>query len=455
MAKEYLGNVLQTRIQYNEVIENNYQIVVAELPNTVIELYQNSTLLQTKTTDSIKGGRVIFNVTNNGEYTIKAKKDNVEIWTNTVTLTDIGVYKVKSGKALTNYTMAELHLIQQAGAFSTMFDYDDKWKLIDSTSIFNNKEFFPMSINTMDDGREEVEWCMAGNTSSSYSINPRIVYLNNAEATSWTSDYLNTGGFKYCQLRRECMQQGEDIYSQFTSIKPDDSTVEGGIKFSELKYTKSNETSAIYEYNYQTDTFTVVSAYGYGSHSTWFTKGYFKNVGQIGETTFNSGNYYTYDSSKYLYSTATTYDSSTTYYGFYKTLQEDGSFVTALNSINQYLKKWDDKASTGSSNNYSYLSSFSDYVHIPCIEEITDLNRNKYLFSGNSAQSANVYNIAGEGEKKVGFNSFAKQATGSWYWTRSSYSTSDDIFCCISGHGYISGNGVYSSNNVRVCFQTL
>ena len=94
MAKEYLGNVLQTRIQYNEVIENNYQIVVAELPNTVIELYQNSTLLQIKTTDSVKGGKVIFNVTNNGEYTIKAKKDNVEIWTNTVTLTDIGVYKV-------------------------------------------------------------------------------------------------------------------------------------------------------------------------------------------------------------------------------------------------------------------------------------------------------------------------------------------------------------------------
>jgi hypothetical protein len=79
MAKEYLGNVLQTRIQYNELIENNYQIITAELPNTTIELYKDNVLLQTQTTDSAKGGKVIFNITEKGEYTIKASKDSTEI----------------------------------------------------------------------------------------------------------------------------------------------------------------------------------------------------------------------------------------------------------------------------------------------------------------------------------------------------------------------------------------
>ena len=183
MAKEYLGNVLQTRIQYNELIENNYQIITAELPNTTVELYKDDVLLQTQTTNSIKGGKVVFNITEKGEYTIKASKDSTEIWTNTITITDIGIYKVKSGKALTNYTMEELHIIQQAGAFSIMFDYDDKWKLVDSTSIFNNKEFFPMAINAMDDGREEVEWCMAGTANSFYVIYPRFSYLSSNTAT--------------------------------------------------------------------------------------------------------------------------------------------------------------------------------------------------------------------------------------------------------------------------------
>ena len=63
------------------------------------------------------------------------------------------------------------------------------------------------------------------------------------------------------------------------------------------------------------------------------------SVGKLEESTFNSGNYYTFNSSKYLYTPATTYDSSTTYYGFFEALQKDGAFVSALSSINQYLKK--------------------------------------------------------------------------------------------------------------------
>ena len=312
-----------------------------------------------------------------------------------------------------------------------------------------------MAINAMDDGREEVEWCMAGTTNSFYVLYPGFSYLSSNTATDWNNNYLNIGGFKYSQLRIECMLAGQEVYSQCTSIKADDSTLENGIKFSELKYTDNDKTSAIYEYDYQTDTFSVVSEYSYGSKSNWFIKGYFMSVGRLEESTFNSGNYYTFNSSKYLYTTATTYDSSTTYYGFFEALQKDGTFVSALNSISQYLKKWQDKASTGKSGNYTYLSSFSDYVHIPCVEEITGLNRDSYLINGSSARNAYMYNIANEGTKKAGFNSFSKQAIGNYYWTRSSSSYNGYSFCCFTGSGYVDYSAVTGSIRVRVCFQTL
>ena len=115
-------------------------IIAAELPNNVLKLYSGATLLDTKT---VTTAPVEFSVSENGTYTIKAyDTSNNELWTKDVVVDEIGVYTCKSGKTLTNYTKEEIHTLLQNGLFGTMFSYGDKWKFVQTGSLFNNLDFF-------------------------------------------------------------------------------------------------------------------------------------------------------------------------------------------------------------------------------------------------------------------------------------------------------------------------
>ena len=430
-----------------------YKITTADLPNTTINLSFGGGVIATQTTESDKASKVEFFVTQEGEYTITAIRDGVTVWTNTVNVDNIGEFVVKSGKALTQYTKEEIHTILQGGVFSTMFSLGDKWRFVQSGSILTNVDFFVERVQAVD-GKEIVDFRAVAGASSTYNINPYYAYLPNADATAFSSTYSSNGGYKYSAMRQRMMKAGEEVYSQATGIKPDDSTIEGGIPFSQIKYTNGG-TSGLYTYDRTNDTFTELSNFAYLSsqREVQFVKGYFKSVGAIDEATFTAGNYYTYNSSTYVYTPATTYASGTTYYGFYETLQEDGIFVNALSSLSDYMVRWDDDfASTGMTNTTKVVQT-SDFVDIPCVENVTGTNMAMILFGGTSAMNIGSYNIVGEGEKKPAYDDFQKQATGYTYWTRSANSNLSYSFCYIHYNGYINNTSVNSSSRARVGFR--
>ena len=455
-----------TKISYNGVEfplpeGSPYKITTAELPNTTIELSFGGSVVSTKTTDATTGGKVSFNVNDSGTYTIRAlDSNNTQLWTNTVTVSDNGEYIVKSGKALSSYTFAEWHTILQGGYFSIMFNLKDSFIYSQSVNILHNHKFFVEKI-TQVGGKEIVDFRMANKYSGgNYNIFPYIAWVTSSSATSWTSNYRSYGGYKYSAMRQRMMEMGEDVYSQATGILPDDysGSLTTGIKFSDLKYSDTGLTCPIYSYSSSADTMTQLNAPLTAAPSNtaiMLIKGYFKSVGQIDETTFNNGVYYTATtvSSATIYTKATIYDSSATYYGLYEKLQEDGIFAGALKTSNfaSYLAKFNDSASAGGTQT-SMVSSFSDYADIPAVEEITGVNRTTTLMSGVSGTSINAYNLAGEGTKKPSYD-FSVQAIGSEYWTRSAGSYTNSSFCGIGNYGHIDYYNVSGTPGVRLGFR--
>ena len=445
------GQIIGSTSTYDPNI--SYKITTAELPNTLIVLSKDGETVASRITDSTKGGKVSFDVSNTGEYTITASKDSTTLWTNTVTVDNIGEFICRSGKLLADYTPDELHIICQGGYFSTMFTYKDKIKIVQSGNIFNNYEFFVSNIYKQTDGSEVVKFRMCSYYSGgSYNINPQYYYLSSLTATSWSSNYSSAGGMKYSIMRQRFMIKDEEIYSQATGIKPDDSTITDGIKFSEIKYTNGG-TSALYSYDYTTDTMNALSSWQtVTNNNPQFVKGYFKNVGNISEDTFNSGNYYTYSSGRYT--PALTYSSSTSYYGFYETLQENGIFANAILTSNykDYVVRSTMKASAGLTQT-SYLSEFSDYCTMPTVEEETGINRNTVLMSGRSGSNIYAYNIPGESEKDPAYDYSVQATGGNSHWTASTSSNYTYGFCFILNYGGIDYYSVHNTNYVRPGFK--
>lgn len=432
-----------------------YRITTAELPATTINLLQNGTIIDTKTTDATTGGKVSFDVAQLGTYEVQAVKNGATLWTNSVTVNNIGEFIVKSGKALNDYTPDAMHTALQGAYFSTMFSLKDTFTLVKTGNILNNHKFFVEKITSVD-GKEIVDFRMSSQYSGGkYNINPRFAQLKSASDTSWNVNVsCNIFGYKYSVMRQRMMKMGEAVYMQAQSIKPDDSTIADGIPFSQMKYTDNNNVSAIYTYNNETDTMTPLTSWQPTTGKTgYLVKGYFKSVGTIDENTFNNGNYYTYNTSTYVYTPATTYVSGTSYYGFYETLQEDGIFADALanSGFGSYLVRFNDKASSGGT--YPYVNEFNDYADIPAVEEITGTNEKTVLMSGKKGKDLYSWNIVGEGTKKPAYDEFSIQATGDSYWTRSVTSTGYSNFIYIFDRGDISSGVSYYDFGVRLGFR--
>ena len=428
-----------------------YQIVVGELPDTIIELYDGATLLDTKI---ILYTKITFDISEPKTYTIKAIQDSAEVWTQDVIVNEIGIYICKSGKPLTDYTKEELSTLCQNKMISTMFSLKDKWKFTQVGSIANNNDFFIEEIIEEEDF-EVIRFRSVDSPSTTFAWNSYFSYLTALDATTWTDTYSNNGGYKYTDLRRQMQLIGEETWSQATSLKPDyNLDLVGGIFLSEFKYSDTGVIADIYDYDKETDTMSVASGLYTGSQTNvriniQFVKGYFKNVGTLSEEDFNNGFYYTFASR--LYTTATTWDDSTTYYGFYEFLQEDGIYANAFSSLQGNLIRFDDYSSAGGTQT-TFVSNTQDYFNIPSVEEITGINRDTTLFSGLSGTSANAYNIQGEGLKKPSYDTFDIQATGRNYWTRSTYSNITNYACVIYIFGNINSYNVNVAYGVRVGF---
>ena len=444
----YNGRNIKLLAGSQTVTSGSIVIRVADTANTQYQLLDvDLNVLQTKTVAST-GGIVDFTLSSTGTYFVKNVTKN---WQKVVSVDQIGVYNVRGDGILKEYTMAQIHDICQRGYFSAMFELKDTWVLNDEDSIFNGYAFFVENVTQNADGTETAWFRMLKVYSgATYNINPYFYYLKSLTATSFTSQYSSVGGPKYSIMRQRMQRAGEDAWSQAIGIKPDGYTgTSTGIEFSKLYYTDGGgKTSSIYDYNIATDQMTALEEFTVSS-SPRFVKGYFKNIGTITEDEFNAGYYYTYGSN--VYTLATTYSSSTTYYGFYETLQEDGIFYNAFKSIKDYMVLIERNYSTGSTNT-SVLTTMADYVDLPVIEEMFGHNRTTKLKSGTAATSAGFYNIPGEGEKLEVYD-YDQWTTGQTYWTWSVYSGNTSYFCCVNNYGYCNDNYVTHTGSVRPGFR--
>lgn len=430
-----------------------YTIRTAELANIDISIAKDGTTIETKNTGN--GGKVDFNVSEVGTYTV-----STSTWSRDVVVEELNTIVKAYAGTLADYTFEQIHEACQGGYASLMWKPKDQWTYPNDSSIYANQKIMITKIKKVGD-KEQIKWCLANKLSTSYNINPQFGYLTSSTEASWNTNYSNNGGMKYSAMEQRFKVQGEEVYSQAQGLLPEDysGTLETGVKPSGLYYTDQNGTLCkVYDYDKETDSFTEASEVIYTGFNAAlsgckFIKGYFKSVGAIDVATFNSGYYYTYDSTNCVYTRATTYTSGTTYYGLYETLQEDGVFIAGLSSIRQYLVKEERKASAGGTQQ-TYLSSFTDYANLLAVEEITGLYRGLTLPSGVLATSADAYNIAGEGEKEEGFD-FETQVTGADYWTRSTSSKYAHYFCVIALSGYIYNFGiVHYTFGVRAGFTT-
>ena len=436
----------------SQVVKNGSTVIrVADLPGTTFTLKDvNLNTLATGTTTSTTG-IIDFNITSTGVYFVE---NTTKGWTKSIEVKNIGVWVVKGDDILQTYTDAQIHEICQSGLASTMFKPGDIRTIQDETSIFNNYKIFIENIIQTSDGKEQIKWrTLDVYTGATYNINPTYYYLKTSTATSFSSTYSNKGGMKYSAMRQRWQTAGEDAWSQATGIKPDGSSITNGIEFSKLYYTDGGgKTSAIYDYIYSEDTMSALSEFpaSQAQYDAWFVKGYFKSVGTITEEVFNSGYYYTYASG--IYTPATTYSSSTTYYGFYETIQEDGIFYAGLSSLHQYMVRFDRTGAVGFSN-LANTQTYRDYVDLPCVEEMFGYNRESKLINGKTATSANFTNLKGEGEKLEVYN-YDLWTLGYEYWTMSAYASSSNNWLYVFSYGYVSNYTVTTACRVRPGFIT-
>lgn len=456
---EYIGN---RKVANTKFIKISKAIVrVAELPNVSLTLSKNNVDIQSKIVGET--GIVEFDVTELGTYKITASGTDITTWNKEFEVSELNTIIVVKGAILNNYTKEQWHQASQLGIAHLMFSPKNTWIYVSANSIFNNHKFMITGFERVGN-KDQIMWVDTNKLATTYNINPYIARVPSASATSWSTGRYSYGGMKYCHMEQRMKALGDEVYTQATGILPDNytGTLTTGIKFSELVYSDTKQRCNIYNYSSSADTMTLLSAMLTSvpsNTSIMMIKGYFKSVGTLDETTFNNGVYYTLtqsgsgSSAANIYTKATTYDSTVTYYGLYENMQEDGVFLDGLSDLKPYLVKDERFASAGGTQT-TKVSSFSDYVNLPAVEEITGLNRDYILLNGSKATSANAYNITGEGTKLDGFD-FTTQPIESVYWTRSACSTIGSSFCNIAAYGYISSYEVnINSYGVRVIFTT-
>lgn len=454
----YKGNTKIARLKVQEI--NKAIIRVAELPDVSLTLSKDDVDIETKVVGET--GIVEFDITELGTYKITASGTDITTWNKEFEVSELNTIQVVKGAILDNYTKEQWHQASQLGIAHLMFSPKDTWTFVSANSIFNNHKFMITGFKRVGN-KDQIMWVDTDKLATTYNINPYIARVSSATATSWSTGRYSYGGMKYSHMEQRMKVLGDEVYTQATGILPDDysGTLTDGVKFSELAYSDTKQRCDIYNYSSNADTMTLLSAMSTttpSNTSIMMIKGYFKSVGTLDETTFNNGVYYTLTqsgsglSAANIYTKATTYDSTATYYGLYENMQEDGVFLDSLSDLKSYLVK-DERFASAGGEQIIKVSSFSDYVNLPAVEEITGLNRDYTLLTGSKATAIYAYNLTGEGSKLDGFD-FTTQPIGSEYWTRSASASSSSYFCSIYIYGYINTTYIYTSHGVRVIFTT-
>lgn len=223
----------------------SYVIKAAELPNTTLTVYDSeNTQIDSKSTGE-NGGVVELNITESGTYTVKATKDGTEIWTNSITVDEIGVYNCKSGKSLNEYTWAEIQSAGNGGYAEFMWskgDYKDLASFMGQTSSSYTRAII-LGFNHDDKadgtGKASITFKLPY-TSSTYAHRS----ASGSNGVSWVGSLI----------RQNALKAGESYYLYDDTIT-------------------SSTTGTYYKYNTDTDDFVEVTLPDeYVTNTKYYTK---------------------------------------------------------------------------------------------------------------------------------------------------------------------------------------
>ena len=430
-------------IDINVTINGSSAIMVAELPNVTLAIKNSSgVVLSTQNTGSA-GGVVIFSVGGNGTYTVTATDSyGTELWTNDIVIDGVGTYNCKTGKALNDYTWAEINTASTGGYAKYMWSVGDGKMFVSTGSIFNNYEFIIIGFGhdtLASDGvsKAGITFMMKKHYSgSSYNINLKL-YLNGS------STYRNMGGYRSSLMRQRSLPQGSEIYSQASGVTVD--LLASGFRYAD------GTLCPLYSYDESTDTYTEATGETFDTAKVYHIKGYYKSLGTIEEADFVEGKHFIYSSNGYTVPSA--WASGTTYYVIYETLQENGVFYNALSEIMQYIKPIQKTQSTG--NKQTSLCTTEERVWHLAVEEVFGINKDTVLLTGSKGTSASAYNASGEGSIYDYFKNeynLSKIALGNTWWTRSPNTNNNIYWNTVYNFGDINNYTVNSTYDVRPCF---
>lgn len=191
---------------------NSYKIKTAELPNITIELYgEDDALIESKNTGT-SGGAVEFSLNTAGTYILKAKNsESTQVWTNTVTISDMGVYNVKTGKALDEYTWDEIKTASEGGYAKYMWSLGDTKDLSafmgQTSTSYTRATIIGFDHDDLASG------------SGKAGITFKLPYTSSSYK-HWDNSNANVNGISWVGslIRSNCLKSNEDQYVYDTAV---------------------------------------------------------------------------------------------------------------------------------------------------------------------------------------------------------------------------------------------
>lgn len=216
--------VQTTSIQtQNTTINTNGNVVIiaAELPNTIIKLYDGDTLIDTQTTNATYGGPVTFTISSSAQktYTVKAFNNDTQLWQNTITVNGIGTYNCKSGKAFADYTPAEVNTAAKNHYAQYMWSAGDSRNI---TTVGSSKKWVIAGFehdNKTAGGKAGLTMVMESYTGSTYKHNN-----TNDNTIGWEGSLIRQNGLKVGDIvykRASVADSTSGTYYVFDTVQDD------------------------------------------------------------------------------------------------------------------------------------------------------------------------------------------------------------------------------------------
>ena len=183
---------------------NGYAIIVAERAGITIKLFDNSNTQLNEVTLG-GGGYTTFTVASVGYYTAKAyDRDGNELWTNGVSVNEPGIFNIKVGLPMENYTWDELNDAAADGYIKYMFNKWDSKKLASFMGSTTASQITAYFI-----GSEHDDAVGGGKAGATF-----MLLTTKSKYKHWATANTNDNGVSWVGslIRQNCLRIGEAQY---------------------------------------------------------------------------------------------------------------------------------------------------------------------------------------------------------------------------------------------------